>query len=86
LVTSLPTEELSAEQWLRFNRAAWGIEAGLHQRLDFSHHDDLCRIRRPHSMLVIGMISAFHQQPVPCTGAANRPSRTTKPPPTFSPT
>ncbi len=59
LVTSLPPQELSAEQWPRFNRAAWGIEAGLHQRLDVSHHDDLCRIRRPHSMLVVGMFRRF---------------------------
>jgi len=59
LVTSLPPEELSAEQWLRFNRAAWGIEAGLHQRLHVSHLDDLCRVRRPHSMLVVGMFRRF---------------------------
>jgi hypothetical protein len=55
LVTSLPPEELSAAQWLKYNRAAWGIESGLHQRLDVSHHDDLCRVRRPQSMLVMGM-------------------------------
>lgn len=55
LATSLPPEELSAAQWLKDNRAAWGIESGLHQRLDVSHHDDLCRVRQPHSMLVMGM-------------------------------
>ncbi len=59
LVTSLPPEQLSAAQWLEDNRAAWGIESGLHQRLDISHHDDLCRVRRPHSMLVIGMFRRF---------------------------
>ena len=59
LVTSLPPEQLSAAQWLQYNRAAWGIESGLHQRLDISHHDDLCRVRRPHSMLVIGMFRRF---------------------------
>lgn len=59
LVTSLPPEELNAAQWLKDNRAAWGIESGLHQRLDISHHDDLCRVRRPHSMLVIGMFRRF---------------------------
>jgi hypothetical protein len=59
LVTSLPPEELSAAQWLQDNRAAWGIESGLHQRLDVSHHDDLCRVRQPHSMLVMGMFRRF---------------------------
>jgi hypothetical protein len=47
LVTSLCPEELSAAQWLAYNRAAWGIESGLHQRLDVSHLDDLCRVRQP---------------------------------------
>jgi hypothetical protein len=59
LVTSLPPEELSAAQWLKDNRAAWGIESGLHQRLDGSHLDDLCRVRQPHSMLVMGMVGRF---------------------------
>ena len=59
LVTSLPPEELTAAQWLKDNRAAWGIESGLHQRLDVSHHDDLCRVRQPHSMLVMGMFRRF---------------------------
>jgi hypothetical protein len=59
LVTSLPPEELNAQQWLQFNRAAWGIEAGLHQRLDVSHLDDLCRVRQPHSMRIIGIFRRF---------------------------
>ena len=59
LVTSLPPEELCAAQWLEWNRAAWGIESGLHQRLDVSHLDDLCRIRKPKSMRVIGMFRRF---------------------------
>ena len=59
LVTSLPPQELNASQWLRYNRAAWGIENGLHQRLDVSHLDDLCRVRLPKSMRVIGMLRRF---------------------------
>ena len=55
LVTSLPPEALNAAQWLEFNRAAWGIESGRHQRLDVSHRDDQCRVRLPQSMRVIGM-------------------------------
>ena len=59
LVTSLSPTELNAAQWLRHNRAAWGIENGLHQRLDVSHLDDLCRVRKPQSMRVMGMFRRF---------------------------
>lgn len=58
LVTSLPPKELSAAQWLKDNRAAWGVES-MHQRLDASHLDDQCRIRQPQSMLVVGMFRRF---------------------------
>jgi predicted transposase YbfD/YdcC len=59
LVTSLLPTELNAAQWLRDNRAAWGIESGLHQRLDVSHLDDQCRVRKPQSMRVMGMFRRF---------------------------
>lgn len=59
LVTSLPPESLDAAQWLQYNRAAWGIESGLHQRLDVSHLDDECRVRKPKSMRVMGMFRRF---------------------------
>ncbi len=55
LVTSLAPETFNAGQWLRDNRAAWGIESGLHQRLDVSHLEDQCRVRQPKSMRVMGM-------------------------------
>lgn len=55
LVTSLPPARLNATQWLHHNRAAWGIESGLHQRLDVSHLEDQCRVRQPKSMRVMGM-------------------------------
>lgn len=55
LVTNLRPEQFNAAQWLRDNRAAWGIENGLHQRLDVSHLDDQCRVREPQSMRVMGM-------------------------------
>ncbi len=55
LVTSLPPETLNAAQWLLYNRSAWGIESGLHQRLDVSHLDDQCRVRKPKSMRLMGM-------------------------------
>lgn len=55
LVTSVPPSELNAAQWLVDNRAAWGIESGLHQRLDVSHRDDSCRVRLPKAMRLIGL-------------------------------
>lgn len=59
LVTSLLPQELNAQQWLQENRSAWGIESGLHQRLDVSHLDDQCRVRKPRSMRVMGMFRRF---------------------------
>jgi predicted transposase YbfD/YdcC len=59
LVTSLPPQKLNATQWLADNRSAWGIENGLHLRLDVSHLDDQCRVRRPKSMRVMGMFRRF---------------------------
>jgi hypothetical protein len=58
-VTSLPPHQLNASQWLADNRAAWGIENGLHLRLDVSHLDDQCRVRLPRSMRVMGMLRRF---------------------------
>ena len=42
--------------WLRLNRDHWGIESGLHQRLDISHNDDRCKVRNDNAMLVLGMM------------------------------
>lgn len=45
LLTSRPPEALSAARWLFEQRAYWGIEAGLHQRLDVSADEDRSRVR-----------------------------------------
>jgi hypothetical protein len=55
LVTNLEPAQLSPRQWLDSNRLAWGIENGLHQRLDISLRDDECRVRTPRSMHILGM-------------------------------
>ena len=56
LVTSAPPEQLDAQAWLWLNRAGFGgIENGLHQRLDASYEDDLCRVRNPNGMRVLGI-------------------------------
>jgi hypothetical protein len=59
LMTSLPPSELTAAPWLAYTRAAWGIESGLHQRLDVSHREDACRVRRPRAMRLMAMLRRF---------------------------
>ena len=59
LITSLTPEELKARTWLKLNRAHWGIENGLHQRLDISRLDDLCRIRSRNGLWLHGMFARF---------------------------
>jgi hypothetical protein len=56
LITSLEPSRLDAANWMRLNRDAWGIESGLHQRLDISHNDDRCRFRNHNAMVVLGMM------------------------------
>ena len=55
LITSAPIERLNAQQWLTLNRQGWGIESGLHQRLDVSYNDDKCRVQNTKTMLILGM-------------------------------
>jgi predicted transposase YbfD/YdcC len=45
LLTSLGSSQLDAEQMLRLDRDYWGIESGLHQRLDVSAQEDKSRVR-----------------------------------------
>ena len=55
LITSASAQRLDAQRWLQFNRQGWGIESGLHQRLDVSYNDDRCRVQNPKTMLILGM-------------------------------
>jgi hypothetical protein len=55
LLTSLPPERLEALGWLDLNRAGWGIETGLHARLDLSRRDDQCRLRATNAVWVHGI-------------------------------
>ena len=57
LLTSLPPERLHAVDWLGLNRAAWGIEAGLHARLDISRRDDQCRLRSTNPVALHGIFT-----------------------------
>lgn len=55
LLTSLAPGQLNAQEWLLANRQSWGIESGLHQRLDVSFNDDRCRVKSPNGLWVLGM-------------------------------
>ncbi|MGH9579400.1 MAG: hypothetical protein ACRD2R_00275, partial [Terriglobales bacterium] len=55
LITSASPERLNAVQWLKRNRAAWGIESGLHQRLDISYNDYRCRVQSDNGIWIFGM-------------------------------
>jgi hypothetical protein len=57
LLTSLPPERLHATGWLGLNRSHWGIETGLHARLDISRRDDQCRLRTANAVHVHGMFA-----------------------------
>ena len=56
LITSRPASQLNATQWLNAIRTYWGIEGGLHQRLDASLNEDLCRVRNRNAVWVLGML------------------------------
>ena len=55
LITSASPERLNAQKWLRLNRQGWGIQSGLHQRLEVSYNDDRCRVQNPKTMLILGI-------------------------------
>lgn len=55
LITSRDAQALDATQWLQANRQYWGVEAGLHQRLDASANEDRCRVRNRNAVWVLGI-------------------------------
>ena len=57
LITSRPAQTLSAARWLGLNRQHWGIETGLHARLDVSRRDDECRLRHRNAVWVHGIFA-----------------------------
>ena len=57
LLTSQPPERLDATGWLALNRGHWGIETGLHARLDVSRRDDECRLRARNAVWVRGILA-----------------------------
>jgi hypothetical protein len=54
-LTSRDPDQMDAAQWLLASRHYWGVENGLHQRLDASTNEDRCRVRHPNAIWVLGM-------------------------------
>jgi predicted transposase YbfD/YdcC len=54
-VSSLEFEPQHAEQVLAFIRLYWGIEGGLHQRLDVTAQEDNSRVRNRNAIKVLGI-------------------------------
>lgn len=57
LLSSLPPARLDAGAWLAHNRNHWGIENGLHARLDVSRRDDQCRLRASNAVWIHGIFA-----------------------------
>jgi hypothetical protein len=55
LLSSREPERLPARQWLEEQRNYWGIEAGLHQRLDVSADEDRSRVRHRNAAWVLSL-------------------------------
>jgi hypothetical protein len=56
LLSSLPSGTLPAQAMLQADRGYWGIETGLHLRLDVSLGEDRSRVRHRTSALNLAMI------------------------------
>lgn len=55
LITSREPARLDAAQWLLADRQYWGVEGGLHQRLDASLREDDGRVRNRNGVWILGM-------------------------------
>jgi hypothetical protein len=55
LLTSAEPARLAATRWLQLNRAGWGIENGLHQRLDVTAQEDQSRVRHRNAVRLLGL-------------------------------
>lgn len=56
LISSRSAQRLGAEQMLQADRNYWGIENGLHLRLDVSAGEDRSRVRHARSVLNLAMM------------------------------
>jgi predicted transposase YbfD/YdcC len=56
LITSRPGSTMSVQDMAKADRHYWGIENGLHLRLDVSAGEDRSRVSTPRSVLNLAMI------------------------------
>ncbi len=56
LISSRPADQMSAEQMLRQDRQYWGIETGLHLRLDVIAGEDRSRVRHRNTVMNLAVI------------------------------
>ncbi len=57
LVTSRPLVQLPTEELLHHDRNYWGVESGLHQRLDCSGFEDRLRVRHKGAVHILGLFA-----------------------------
>ena len=57
LVTSRAAVALPVESFLNLDRDYWGVESGLHQRLDCSAMEDRMRVRHKGAVQILGLFS-----------------------------
>lgn len=55
MISSREPSVLNAEQWLAALRQYWGIENGVHQRVDVSANEDGSRVKTVNAVWVMGM-------------------------------
>jgi hypothetical protein len=55
LATSRPARTLAPEAFLNTDRKYWGVESGLHQRLDCSAFEDRLRVRHKGVTHILGL-------------------------------
>jgi hypothetical protein len=56
LITSRSTAQMNAQQMLEADRKYWGIETGLHLRLDVIAGEDRSRVRTPNSVMNLAVL------------------------------
>lgn len=56
LLSSRPATQMNAEQMLWADRRYWGIETGLHLRLDVIAGEDRSRVRQPNAVMNLAVI------------------------------
>jgi predicted transposase YbfD/YdcC len=56
LVSSRPASQMNAQQMLQADRRYWGIETGLHLRLDVIAGEDRSRVRRPNAVMNLAVV------------------------------